>query len=902
MRRYKAIWLATSAFALTAHVAAAQTTSAPAATADPTAAKASAATAGAADGSVSAVVVTGIRASSERAVKIKANADQLIDTVSATEIGALPDFNAGDALKRVTGVDAILYQGEPRYVTVRGFNENYNDLLIDGFTFASTDINMGETTTGGRQVDMEMLPSNIASHIDVIKTATAANDGNWIGGLTNFVTPSAFDFKDDSFSVSALGGATLQSGGNGGDKPDVQAEVAFAKRFGSSGEFGLYVSATYWRRDINVAQEEAGSGQYSYTAAGAPTTVYGGNGYAVPQQRLYYNYQNERDRLGLQGRLDWRPSSRLNGYVNAYTFHQDERSNRNDLAAVDATTAQDLNQTANSGQITNASQYAQLGRYRWHRDMYGLYGRLNAELGAGWNMDLGSSWSMANVNNPQVAEKFTQTGLAYNYTFNSAGLPVYTPVNAATANNLANYKDTQREVQDYRLNENRFDEQLNIGHNMGANDRGLGVQAGTRVTAIFHAVSLTDTVYTGMNYTLADVASGKTLCGFDCSTPIPVINSSQLDKAFQASLATDTATPNLANETGGTYNAHEVVTAGYVEANYRTDRWLLTAGLRVEGTYAGSQTSEGTTQSVSVNGKATSLTTYAPVSANHDYYNLLPSALFVYNTSDSSKLRLGVSQTVSRPTFAQESLAGGVLNLTSTTPTLTTGNPDLKPRTAENFDIGHDWYIDHGRGIFTVAAFYKLIHNDIFNYGVTQTVNGTAGVLVTEAENTSHLVHDAGIELGYSQALTFLPGAFSGLGVSANATFSRAHFPVTLSDGTTRTFHNLPDQPAQIFNTSVYYDKGRWHGRFAWNHLSKLWDDRYPYLTAATFYENRFQQPTNNFDVQASYDVTPRFSINVDALNITQQGIQLNYGVHQELTQGAWKLPAEVMIGFKFKS
>ena len=902
MRRSKVIWMATSALVLSATAATAQTNdgaSPAAARTSPTASNL--APDNTASPSVDTVVVTGIRASSERAVKIKASADQLIDTVSATEIGELPDFNAGDALKRVTGVDALLYQGEPRFIIVRGFNENYDDLLIDGFTFASTDINMGETTTGGRQIDMEMLPSNIASHIDVVKTATAADDANWIGGLTNFVTPGAFDFKDNTLSISALGGATLQSHGIGGDRPDAQAEIAFAKRFGSNNQFGLYVSATYWEREINVPQEEAGSGQYWYNAAGAPTTAYGGTGYAVPQQRLYYNYHNDRDRTGLQGRLDWRPSSTLRGYISAYTFHQNERSNRNDLNAQVAATSQDLGQTPNSGLLTNVSQYAQLGRYRWHRDMYGVFGRMSADLPDGWKADVGSSWSLGTVDNPQIAEKFTQSGLQYDYSLNNAGLPVFTPVNATLANNLANYKDTQREDQDYRLNENRFDEQLNIGRNMGADDRGLGVQFGGRTTAIVQHVSLTDVVYTGETYTLANVVSGQTLCGFDCSTPIPLINGALLDKAFNASLPKDTVTPNIANETGGTFQSHEVVTAGYAEADYRTERWVLTGGVRVEGTFAGSQTTQGVTAPVIVGGKTTSVTTYAPISADNDYYNILPSALFVYDTSDISKLRVGVSETVSRPTFAESSLHGGVLNTTSNPETLSTGNPNLKPRTADNFDIGHDWYIDHGRGIISVAAFYKLIHNDIFTYGVPETYNGTPNVLVTQAQNTTHLVHDTGLEFGYSEALTFLPAPFDGLGVSANVTLSRADFPVTLSDGTTRTFHNLPDQPAQIANASVYYDKGRFHARFAWNHLGKLWDDRYPNFAPATFYENRFQQPTDNFDLQGSFGVTPRFSVSLDALNLSQQGMEYKYGVHQELTQGAWKLPTEVMLGLKFK-
>lgn len=66
------------------------------------------------------IVVTGTRASVKRGIEIKRQRDEIIDTVSASEIGQLPDFNAGDALKRIPGVNTLLYQGEPRFIITRG--------------------------------------------------------------------------------------------------------------------------------------------------------------------------------------------------------------------------------------------------------------------------------------------------------------------------------------------------------------------------------------------------------------------------------------------------------------------------------------------------------------------------------------------------------------------------------------------------------------------------------------------------------------------------------------------------------------------------------------------------------------------------------------------------------------
>ena len=175
-------------------------------------------------------------------------------------------------------------------------------------------------------------------------------------------------------------------------------------------------------------------------------------------------------------------------------------------------------------------------------------------------------------------------------------------------------------------------------------------------------------------------------------------------------------------------------------------------------------------------------------------------------------------------------------------------------------------------------------------------------VLVTEARNSPHLVHDEGVELSVAENLSFLPAPLDGFGVGANATLSRARFPVTLSDGSTRTIDSLPDQPLQIYNASIYYDHGKLHGRLAWNHLGQLWDDRFPNFTPTGFYANRYQQPTNNLDLQASFDLTQHLTLSFEGLNLTGQGMKYDYGRSQELLQSEWALPTELMIGVKFRN
>ena len=56
------------------------------------------------DDEVADIVVTGIRSSLQGALNAKRNAPQVLDAISAEDIGKFPDKNIGEALQRVTGV------------------------------------------------------------------------------------------------------------------------------------------------------------------------------------------------------------------------------------------------------------------------------------------------------------------------------------------------------------------------------------------------------------------------------------------------------------------------------------------------------------------------------------------------------------------------------------------------------------------------------------------------------------------------------------------------------------------------------------------------------------------------------------------------------------------------------
>ncbi|MEG2964090.1 MAG: TonB-dependent receptor plug domain-containing protein, partial [Janthinobacterium sp.] len=65
------------------------------------------------------VTVTGVRASLEKSLKQKRNADSVVEVVTAEDIGKMPDRNVADAIQRLPGVNTQSSAGGEG-----GFGEN----------------------------------------------------------------------------------------------------------------------------------------------------------------------------------------------------------------------------------------------------------------------------------------------------------------------------------------------------------------------------------------------------------------------------------------------------------------------------------------------------------------------------------------------------------------------------------------------------------------------------------------------------------------------------------------------------------------------------------------------------------------------------------------------------------
>ena len=126
--------------------------------------------------------------SKEAILAQRKNSAQVSDGVSKEEISKLPDADAGQALKRVSGVTLV---GD-KFIYVRGSSDRYSNTTLNGSTLTSTEPDK-------RSFDFGMFPSEFLQQANITKSFTPDLPGNFAGGLVQLQT---IDFPD-GFSLKA---------------------------------------------------------------------------------------------------------------------------------------------------------------------------------------------------------------------------------------------------------------------------------------------------------------------------------------------------------------------------------------------------------------------------------------------------------------------------------------------------------------------------------------------------------------------------------------------------------------------------------------------------------------------------------------------------------------------------
>lgn len=249
---------------------------------------------------IETVVVTGMRASMQSALSIKQNADVIVDSITAVDIGALPDRSVAEALQRIPGIQITRTDAVADPVRWAGYG---NGVFIRGLSWVSALTN-GEETFGavnGRTISFADVSANLMRNVDVYKNPDASMIEGGIGGVVNLNTRKPFD--QDGPLVAVSGDYTY---GSLSEKfaPSVNALVS--DRWSTKiGEIGILLSADY--QDLRASNNTMTLGVFD----GKGTVNGSAVQYPADEAQGYRRLDWKQPRVALDATLQWRPIERL---------------------------------------------------------------------------------------------------------------------------------------------------------------------------------------------------------------------------------------------------------------------------------------------------------------------------------------------------------------------------------------------------------------------------------------------------------------------------------------------------------------------------------------------------------------------------------------------------------------
>lgn len=813
-----------------------------------------------------------------RALNQQKNNRNITNVISSDQVGRFPDSNIGDALKRVPGITMQNDQGEARNIIIRGLAPSLNSVTLNGDRIPSAE---GDN----RNVQMDLIPSDMISTIEVNKTLTPDMDADAIGGSVNLITRATPNGERISATLAGGYGPIRQ-------EPIYTAAFVYGNRF-MNNKLGVVASGSYNNNDYGSDNIEATWVQDEF-----------GNTYVEQQAIRYYNVQRIRRSISLAADYKFNENNTI--YANAIYNWRDDRENRYAL------TYDDMEPIYNGEAITGFTGNVKRenkggidsdrGKSRRLEEQkvqnYALRGEhlLSPKLDMDWSVNYATA-SEYKPNERYI--EFEQEELEMSQNLIDPKKPLVT----TAGEDLSSFELSELTQSTDDTDESEFGAKLNFRFPLSVIEGQKGrLRTGLRARIkdkqrnnIFYSyeptagdLTLADvpTVYydgkgfnPGEKYVPGTFATATYLGGLD------------LDNAALYDKEADPSEYLAVN-----YKAKENIYAGYIRWDQDfSDKLSMILGARIENThidYTGNRVlDEEELEGVIEN--------------TNSYTNILPSLSFKYDATEDFVLRAAFTTALARPDYY--ALAPYINNIASDSEIIA-GNPNLDATYAYNFDLMAENYFK-SVGLVSGGVFYKNLKDFIYTYSNNQYSTadfandfpgqsnpvpvGEEWTLVQQRNGDNVDVY--GFEVAFQRQLDFLPGFMKYFGIYANYTYTDSKAKgIADEDGNERKDVALPGTAPHMFNGSLSWEHGRFSGRasvnFTSDYLDQLGSDEFN----DTYYDKQLF-----LDVNASLKVTKNLRIFAEAKNLTNQPLRYYQGVSARVMQLEYYQP-RFNLGLKF--
>ncbi|HWT13469.1 MAG TPA: TonB-dependent receptor [Allosphingosinicella sp.] len=249
------------------------------------------------------IVVTGFRAALENAVSEKRDRDQIVEAVSAEDIGRLPDASIAESIARLPGLAAQRISGRASVISIRGFGPDFSQTLLNG---------REQTSTGdNRAVEFDQYPSEVVRQVLVYKSPMASLVGQGLVGTIDIRTIRPLDMNERIFAVGGRGSYNDLGALNAGSSDTGwRANATYVDQFRDD-TIGIALAVSYLDEPYQI--QEFNAWGYADTQFGR---VIGGSKSYVTSTQL--------QRLGLNGTLQVQATPTLRFTLDGFYSHFDD--------------------------------------------------------------------------------------------------------------------------------------------------------------------------------------------------------------------------------------------------------------------------------------------------------------------------------------------------------------------------------------------------------------------------------------------------------------------------------------------------------------------------------------------------------------------------------------------------
>ena len=865
---------------------------------------AAAGTAPAQSSNVEDIIVTGYRASAERAVAVKREAASVVEAVTSQDLGRFSDVNIADVLQRVPGVQIERNDSGTAgdRASIRGLGPGYTQVTING-RVPLTGGNEGINSL--RQVNLDVLPTEVISGMLVYKTPTADLVESGIAGEIDVQTLKPLDYRAPGGGTS-FGSLTVRADYDDQTKnfiPRISGVVG-TKLFDN--RLGVYLSGLWSHGDTSSSElfSRFATRDLSFddNADGSVDRVE--RGVLVPSRITASKNDGKISRLAFSSGLQFKPSDQWEINVDGtYSkFLNEQFRPTNDLQLNGASSVYDGvaspgGYTVRDGRLLafDTSKLAYAGGtgpgvtldpqpLKFFNNQYAIVAGGNIKYnGDGFRASVDYGYS--NGRYDQDLRLFFGGTSAPNRNVQFDGVPMVPTITGVTNvvtppggvfNGFFGRKYFNRSHAHALRGDIAYDVAPDVVLKAGARYQDTTIRL--RSTSLFvpapdAATGFTTAISQQMPDVIFNGQDAGFLTRFNFGVPIPF-----LDYPAAANLVPALRDAAIDKEDASfAITAHEKTTAFYVQAdgNGAWGNMPVKGNVGVRAVYT-DLTSRSTQSTTILNGlNATLSQTLTPTSDTHRYWEFLPSANLDLNPTDPLHVRLAVSRVMSRPEYEDTAPRNAVSYYDPNDPrvdpsqrgTATLGNTKLKPLTAWQFDLGLEYYT-RGGGALYLGGFYKKVDDCILRTVTLDTTipaQGATRLDVTQPVNASN-GRVYGAEVGLNQPFSFLPAPWDGFGVQANYTYINSK--ITIDNAASTTSYGFPGASKHNANAIAYYEKGPFATRVAYAYRSS-------YFQALGGGNDRAAQPTftkgyGQLNASISYRPIEHLELSVTGTNLTR--------------------------------